>query len=1231
MSNRKKVMVLKTACSILVLFVGINWGYAQTNYRSFKSGPWNDPATWEVEVTNSSGNWTAAASSPNNLSNVIQIRADHVVTVSQNVTIDQTYILAGGTLEVNDGVTLTLLNGPGSDLEHRASSNLVLYGEGHVAGTGIPVFAGSLYVHSLNATGAITSGTNATGNIRTSARSWSNQCIIYYSGSGAQILGNGHPNVAGLTTVIQNVNGVQINNTTLATVGLGNLRIEQGTFSVSNNNLTVSGATEVLGGSISLSSEGASRTYTFADLELDGGDLSANATSNSMTLNFNGLTNLISGSINFTRNSVGATVNFTGNLSLTGGNVSFTSSGNGNLLSTYSGDISGTGLINLSGTSEVRFLGSGNFTHSFPISSSSTVSTLRLDRPGCTLTIPYSFNIGNLNIYNGAVVLNSNLTLNSQLNLATGTSLDISGYSLQVRNALNGLLTGGSIISNASASLTFAKTGAINSLNFAPGSSLGNLTLNRAATLSLSQDITIHSNINLFQGTLTNNASLTMADGARITRSSSATMTGGIPLGGPYELVYTGSDLTTGPEAQGSLANITSNLSGTLTLANALNSTGVLRVNSGNFISGTNNITVSDLFILGTFSAPSNLATSGLVVTNEINNDGTLVRNDGIITLGGNFDNTGTVSGTGDFVFTGNTTFIGTLPSFTNITVNGTLNAPSTLNLPGDFTNNGTVSGLDVLVLNGSSVQNTYGSSPFWVQTLQIANTTLPISVNHNGFIYVTEELQLATGSYLDADGDSNGGYIVLESSAAGDARVTELTEGTFIDGNVTVQRRLPPADNTAWYFTPAVQNAAVVQLQDDFEVTGFFTGTDYPCAGCEQPGANVKWYLENVDGELSRGYQQMPSNGGTNEELLIPGRGYEAYMWNGEEETIIDMRGPLNQDTINFTVSHTVSNPAVPTADGWNLIGNPFASPITWSNPGWERSTNIDPIAWGWDVLAQNWRSYDYNDASPEPIASGQGFWVYVTTPDTAILSINEEAKVSTDASFYRAKTEVLNDGLHLIVSNENYRDEAFIVATNDLTNDFDFGFDTYKPRTGYESVSLSIKGEGDKAIHKLATSPLLIGDQYDLSLAVLKAGEYTFSFNQVGNHFEDFMLVDRYLAKSVSMTDTYRFHVTGDPNSVRERFSIARREIALSSNEGETFFHAYPNPVADELIVDSHTDQSLKVTLFNPVGQPVEEQPLTGMGQTAFSMSALHSGVYILKVVSTDNKVYISKIVKR
>ncbi len=87
-------------------------GLNSTDYfRSITSGNWNDPNTWESSPVAdfSSGVVSPALLSPNANANVINIRKDHTVTVTENVSTDQTFVNAGGTLSVT-GSLLTVLN-----------------------------------------------------------------------------------------------------------------------------------------------------------------------------------------------------------------------------------------------------------------------------------------------------------------------------------------------------------------------------------------------------------------------------------------------------------------------------------------------------------------------------------------------------------------------------------------------------------------------------------------------------------------------------------------------------------------------------------------------------------------------------------------------------------------------------------------------------------------------------------------------------------------------------------------------------------------------------------------------------------------------------------------------------------------------------------------------------------------------------------------------------------------
>lgn len=96
-----------------ILFNYISIGQTAGDYRTAASGDWNALSTWQRY---DGSNWqtpTAGQGTPSSANSLITIRNAHSVTVTANVTIDQTTIAAGGQVTVNSGVTLTINNGAG--------------------------------------------------------------------------------------------------------------------------------------------------------------------------------------------------------------------------------------------------------------------------------------------------------------------------------------------------------------------------------------------------------------------------------------------------------------------------------------------------------------------------------------------------------------------------------------------------------------------------------------------------------------------------------------------------------------------------------------------------------------------------------------------------------------------------------------------------------------------------------------------------------------------------------------------------------------------------------------------------------------------------------------------------------------------------------------------------------------------------------------------------------------
>ena len=91
-------------------------------FRSIASGNWNAPATWESSTVSNFGTVISPAPlSPDVSSNDINIRNGHTVTVTANVTTDQTFVNPGAAL-VATGSTLTV-NGTGGMTVQSSATN----------------------------------------------------------------------------------------------------------------------------------------------------------------------------------------------------------------------------------------------------------------------------------------------------------------------------------------------------------------------------------------------------------------------------------------------------------------------------------------------------------------------------------------------------------------------------------------------------------------------------------------------------------------------------------------------------------------------------------------------------------------------------------------------------------------------------------------------------------------------------------------------------------------------------------------------------------------------------------------------------------------------------------------------------------------------------------------------------------------------------------------------------
>ena len=418
----KRFLLFPSLLSFLLGMSSYGFGQVLDDYRTAASGNWNNIAVWQRYNGIA---WVAAPSAPNSGDGNITIRSTHTVTVTVNVTVDQVVIDAGGQVNVNALLTLTIANGAAVP-DMTVDGTLV--NSGTITTTGTLAFnSGSAYQHARNggtipiATWNAASTCNITGITGTEVTINLNQTFgNFIWNCPAQTV---NPNT------LNGMNGISIaGNFNLISTGTGSIRLGSAT----SRSFTISGNFNISGGTYNLSTGiGTGTIYIEGNFTMSGGTITETSTGRGAFV-FNGTINQ-----NFIK--TGGTIS---------NNIDFTVNSGSNF------DM-GTNVLNGS-------------TGSFTLSSGATLTTANNQGistsptlSGCIqVTGSRNFNTGANYVYNGTV---------AQI---TGTGLPGTVNNLTVNNSAGITLTGSVTASNFLTMTQGNITTGINILtltNIAPG------------------------------------------------------------------------------------------------------------------------------------------------------------------------------------------------------------------------------------------------------------------------------------------------------------------------------------------------------------------------------------------------------------------------------------------------------------------------------------------------------------------------------------------------------------------------------------------------------------------------------------------------------------------------------------------------------------------------------------------------------------------------------------------
>ena len=435
---------------------------------------------------------------------------------------------------------------------------------------------------------------------------------------------------------------------------------------------------------------------------------------------------------------------------------------------------------------------------------------------------------------------------------------------------------------------------------------------------------------------------------------------------------------------------------------------------------------------------------------------------------------------------------------------------------------------------NSSSEQ--YSSLYFNVTNHLINDLSLNLTSNAilsiNSTVDVDNRLKITDGS-MDVNNN-----VTLLSNDTRTAYIDVIENDGQIIGDLVMQRYI--RQGRYWrYIASPFTNATVDDWQETMPITGNFTGASIISGVSSGPSL---YYFDETVGMDDAGWVVYPPNGGDSTAVLQPGTGYAAFIRADDSPLVMDMPGNPVQGDFSFNL---IPDPSVASNDGWNLIGNPYASTVKWDidGNGWTTS-GVNDVIWVRDNQNGPWRFFDRASQTGSlpsgEIAPGQAFYVQSVSGSPSVV-ISETAKSTGQPLLYRETTP--QNYVSIYLHSDDITDVGFLVFRNDNKDEFENMHDGVKKPQTIFGVSTLSSDEVELAVNKMSFD--FCSKSVDISIDNANPGNYTLEFAD----FDSFTvnlgatLIDKFANVEVNLNDTntYTFDITDDPNTYgKDRFVL-------------------------------------------------------------------------------------------
>ena len=499
------------------------------------------------------------------------------------------------------------------------------------------------------------------------------------------------------------------------------------------------------------------------------------------------------------------------------------------------------------------------------------------------------------------------------------------------------------------------------------------------------------------------------------------------------------------------------------------------------------------------------------------------------------------------------------------------------------------------------------------------SNTLNALVTNAN----LTLSNALSIKDYIQIDGGTftTNNFLTLEADATKAARVAQ--SAGIISGLVTVETYIP-GGSAGWSLlgSGGLSGVTINDWDDDFDLTCL------DCTASSYTAANGSFFA-SVQGydEPIQGFNTTISK----TDVITPGKGFWVYIG-------------INTITANpFTITNTytlnqgsITYPITNSGDTYNLIANPYASPIDFDLFRAHNSSLIKTQMYGHNRTVSG--SYVAGSGVPgtngvnKTIPAGQAFYVGALSAGTVTFT---EAMKTTSNTITVLRSSSLAHSLKLkIKASDNNSDETIIASSSNASLYYDSDYDCKKVNLApsyfgvsnnkFTSISTKI-GNDVFSINDIGVITNTI--TVSLQAKALMSGQYTISAEDTSNFYGCVIIKDKLLnVYNDLMINPYVFNLNDTNSSNRFELILCPYIQPVTVKELNESNNILISQDENGAFVKTSFDQNTKtiISVYNILGQKMTKDIILNEASAITRLEINnHNQILFVKVVANNQSV--------